>query len=93
MHRGPLRPTPLERKKKERGGGREKRAILYIYILQPPQFSASPCSANATNSPEIEIPIIKTINSGESVHSGIMFTASLNIPDPSWSSGLYLQIN
>lgn len=62
-------------------------------MSQPLQFRVSPCSANATNSPEIEIPIIKTINSGESVHSGIMFTASLNIPDPSWSSGLYLQIN
>ena len=42
---------------------------------------------------EIGIPIIKTINSSEAERSGIMFTASLNIPDPSWSSGLYLQIN
>lgn len=42
---------------------------------------------------EIGIPIIKTINSSEAERSGIMFTASLNIPGPSWSSGLYLQIN
>lgn len=82
MQRGPLRPAPLRKKN-----------YIYIYISQPPQLRVSPSSANATNSPEIEIPIIKTINSGESVHSGIMFTASLNIPDPSWSSGLYLQIN
>lgn len=50
-------------------------------------------SVNATNSLETEIPIIKTINSGEPVHGGAVLTARLNIPDPSRSPRLYLQIN
>lgn len=32
MHRGPLRPTPLERKKKKKRGGGEKKEQNYIYI-------------------------------------------------------------
>lgn len=50
-------------------------------------------SVNATKSLETQIPIIKTINSGEPVREGAVLTARLNIPDPSRSPRLYLQIN